>query len=439
VSGSANRTLGSDLIAARILVIDHTAELAGGEVALARLLAATDPERFDVRVLLLAHGPLEKRLRDQGVQVAVIAASEGLTGVGREQAMSTPINLVRNAARTLALLPRIVAAIRGAHADLVVANTLKAAVLTAVAAPLARRPWTWHLHDRIADDYLPQPLVLGMRAIARFGPRMIVANSDASRQTLPAVPDAKIVVAYPGVDVSHLGTAIPRDESECLTFGLLGRIAPTKGQLEFLAAAARVTERYPEARFVVIGDALFNDAPFAQEVRALPESLGIADRVTFTGWVDDPTAAITDLTALVHASPVPEPFGQVLVEAMLAGTPVIGTDAGGVPEILGAASDAEVIDNGVRRTPLGLLVEPCSVAALQNAMIWMIEHSRERAEMATRARSSASERFDIRVSARTTDAAWARALGWSTTRAPEPSVAIVDTNRNHDPKDAVNE
>ncbi|TAM69467.1 MAG: glycosyltransferase family 1 protein [Microbacteriaceae bacterium] len=414
--------------AARVLVIDHTAELSGGEVALSRLLEAVDRERYDVRVLLLADGPFAARLSAQGIPVAVLSGSSRLTRIGRAEAASSPIALLANAIRTLALVPRISAAIRGAGAQLVVANTLKAAVLSSIAAPLAGRRWVWHLHDRIARDYLPPALVFGLRALARWAPRLVVANSEATRATLPRLHDDRVIVAYPGVAVPPAEAPLRTPPSVPL-FGLLGRIAPTKGQLEFLRAAALLVAGHPGIRFSVIGDALFNDGRFADEIRAMPAALGIDDCVMFTGWLDDPTSAIQGLTALVHASPIAEPFGQVIVEAMFAGVPVIGTDAGGVREILNADGAVEPIGRGVTRTAFGLLVAPHDPAALATAMAWMAEHEPEREAMAGRARVSAAERFDIRVSASRTNQAWTRALG-APGRARRS--AIVDTDRKYD-------
>jgi glycosyltransferase involved in cell wall biosynthesis len=388
----------------RVTVVDHTAGLAGGEVALARLLHAVDRDRFDATVLLLAEGPLEGRLRTDGIRVIVLPTSEALTTVGRATAVSSPVAAGISALRSFAAIPRLAAAIRRTHADLVVANSLKSAVLVAFAAPLAGRRWVWHLHDRIAPDYLPRVLVSALRSMARVAPRLVVANSAATRSTLPRVPDRRVVVAYPGLDVT--ANAPSREVIPVASFGLLGRIAPTKGQTEFLRAAALLLPQLPSARFTVIGDAMFNDADFASRVRALPAKLGIVDNVEFTGWAADPIAAIRQLTSLVHASPVPEPFGQVLVEAMLEGIPVIGTNAGGVPEILDPDGLGRDATNGLIIAPLGLLVEPADPASLASAMNWTATHPDEIAEMAIQARASAAARFDIRESARIIEAAW---------------------------------
>lgn len=392
---------------ARVLAIDHTAGAAGGEVALARLLEGIDRDRFDPCVLVLEDGPLVARLRAASLTAAVLPASRALTEAGRGQVAASPLRLAVNAARTAMIVPRVSAAIRGAQVDLVVANTLKSAVITAFAAPLAGRRWVWHLHDRIAPDYLPAPLVAALRLLARFGPRLVIANSAATRRTLPALGDDRVVVAYPAVPASP---AAPPSPPVTPTFGLLGRIAPTKGHVEFLHAASDVVHQHPDARFFILGDAMFNDHAFAADVRALPAALGLAEAVTFAGWIDDPTDAVRSLTALVHASPVPEPFGQVVVEGMLAGVPVIATAAGGVPEILDPDETAEQIADGVHRTPYGLLVRPGDAAALARAMRWVIAHPGEMSDAAQRAATMARARFDVGTTVQSVQDAWARAL-----------------------------
>ncbi|WP_344779281.1 glycosyltransferase family 4 protein [Microbacterium kribbense] len=390
-----------------MLAIDHTAGLAGGEVALARLLAEIDRVRFTPSVVLLEDGPLVQRLREASVRTAVLPTSRALTTAGRADVAASPLALLLNAARTAMLIPRLSAAIRGAGADLVVANSLKAAVITALAAPLAGRPWVWHLHDRIARDYLPGVLVRALRLLARVGPRMVVVNSEATGRTLPNMPAGRTVVVYPAVPDT---APIPPRSPATPTFGLLGRIAPTKGQLEFVHAAAELARTMPDARFEILGDAMFNDHVFADEVRTLPRLLGIEERVTFAGWVDDPAAALAGLTALIHASPVPEPFGQVVIEGMLAGVPVIATAAGGVPEIVDPDGAGEAAGQGVTRTPYGLLIPPGDVAAMAAAMAWVVAHPVDAAHAAARAQTMARARFDIAISAARAQDAWAHAL-----------------------------
>jgi glycosyltransferase involved in cell wall biosynthesis len=108
-----------------------------------------------------------------------------------------------------------------------------------------------------------------------------------------------------------------------------GRLTPVKDQATLLRAFARLAAERP-ARLV-----LFGDGPLRAELESLAASLGLAGRVLFPGYVNDPAAcyAAADLFVL---SSISEGFGNVLIEAMAAGVPVVSTDClHGPREILG--------------------------------------------------------------------------------------------------------
>jgi glycosyltransferase involved in cell wall biosynthesis len=194
--------------------------------------------------------------------------------------------------------------------------------------------------------------------------------------------------------------------------GIIGRISATKGQREFLTAAEMVASEHPDVSFRIVGTAMFNDQDYEQEVRALASQLGIGDRVTFTGWIADITKEVDRLTAVVHASPVPEPFGQVVVEAMARGVPVVATRAGGITEILDPDGTTHPPEPGsATRTTLGQLVNPGDSAGLAAAMRWVLAEPRQAEQLAEAAFASAMQRFEITRTAESVIAAWDRALG----------------------------
>jgi glycosyltransferase involved in cell wall biosynthesis len=391
-----------------VVVLDHTAALGGAEIALVRLLSAIDDGRYAVSVLLFTDGPLRDRLEDSGVDVAVLPAGETLVDRGRNTLLTGPVHAAQTAVTSFRFAGRLAHAMLGSGADLVVANSLKSAVLGAVAARKARRPWVWHLHDRLSPDYLPGPAASALRVLARRSPRQVVVNSVETGSHLRRLRADKLTVAYPGLPANAFRrrTAAPRRPM----IGILGRISETKGQREFLQAAALVAARRPEVQFRVIGTALFNDHEYADEIRAIPRQLGIADKVNFIGWAADPTAELDALTAVVHASPVPEPFGQVIVEAMARGVPVIATRGGGVTEILDPASQApSAMPGGAVRTALGQLVNPRDVEGLAAAMGWLLKQPSAAAEIAEQAYHSAEQRFSITATAAGVMDSWDRA------------------------------
>ncbi len=389
----------------RILLVTHTAEIGGAEAAMLRLLDAVDRRRFAPAVVSFADGALVDALRTRGVPITVLAGG-AVTRVTRREAGGAGA-LWRHGVGVARLAAALRAHIAGSGFDLVAANSLKAAVVVALASPLARRPWAWHLHDRLAADYLPAPLVVGLRLLAAVGPRVIVANSRATAATAGRGARGKVSVAYPGLPAESFTAPRRRPRG---AVGIVGRVSATKGQREFLEAAERVARRHPRTVFRIVGAALFDDAAVEADLRARSARSPIADRLEWTGWVDDVPRRLRHLGVVVHASPVPEPFGQVVVEAMAAGVPVIATAAGGVPEILGDGA-SELLAPGVRRTPIGVLVRPGDPDALAFAIEWVLDHPAEAARAASHARRTAERRFTIAQTAAAAQAAWARAVG----------------------------
>lgn len=390
----------------RVVVLDHTAELGGAELALARLLEGLSGGPFDTRVVLFSDGPLAGRLRGLGVPVRVEPLDAAVATLSRH-ALSRPGVLLRGGRSAVALVRRLRRVLRTEGADLVVANSLKSAVLGATAARLAGVPFVWHLHDRVASDYLPPPVAAAVRALARRAPRRLVVNSLATLRTVEPMPSGKAVLAYPGLPAGAFdgSGAIP---GEVPVVGMLGRVSPTKGQHLLLESAAMLRQSGVSARYRIVGSAIFGEDDYERQLWRRAHELGLDSIVEFVGWAEDPVAALHSFDVLVHASPVPEPFGQVVVEAMAAGVPVIGSDGGGVTEILDP--DEEAAPGLVRRTTLGQLVRPGDATALAAAIQWTLEHPDEARAAARRARLSAHERFTIATTAERVSDAWRQAL-----------------------------
>jgi glycosyltransferase involved in cell wall biosynthesis len=308
----------------RVVYLGHTSVLSGGELALARMLPALDVE---AHVILAEEGPLADELRLRGVSVEVLPLAERTRSLGRESAVThLPFQLVRTLVHSVRLARRL----RAIRPDVVHTNSLKAAFYGGVAARLAGVPVVWHIRDRIADDYMPRTVVALVRAVARIVPSAIVANSNATLSTLPK-RKRTFVVASP-VDIPS-GAHARKDGA--LRVGMIGRIAPWKGQHVFLEAFA---DAFADGGAVaqVVGAPLFgaDEEEYADDLRGLARNLGIEQRVVFTGFRDDVAGELADLDILVHASTLPEPFGQVVVEGMAAGLPVVATDAGGPVELI---------------------------------------------------------------------------------------------------------
>lgn len=314
----------------RVAYVGHTAELSGGELALARTLSALD--EVDAHVVLAEDGPLVERLRSVGATVEVLPMGERTRSLRRDSVAPRRLPsraLLDTAAYTLRLALRL----RHLRPDVVHTNTLKAALYGGIAGRLAGIPVVWHVRDRITPDYLPRPAVALVRVASRVLPGMVVANSEATLATLGRWPRRSAVVPSPVELSSGRASAVHEDGQRPFTVGLVGRLAPWKGQDVFLRAFASAFAG-GEQRALIVGSAMFGEDDWADSLPGLATSLSIADQVEFTGFVEDVASMYQRMDVLVHASTIPEPFGQVVVEGMAAGLPVIAADAGGPSEIV---------------------------------------------------------------------------------------------------------
>ena len=383
----------------RVAVLGHTAAMSGAEIALHRMLAAIDRSRFEVVVILFSDGPLVERLRQDDIAVRVLPLDFRAATTERSVRIASSTTL-RHGLVTIRFAWALARLLHDMAVDVVHCNTLKADLIGGVAGRLAGTPVVWYLHDRITDDYLPPRTASLIRLAAGLLPARVVANSRTTLQTLRPRRPARCSVAYPGLPDSAFATSVPSLPTAA-TIGMVGRISPTKGQDVFLRAARLVLADHPLARFRVIGSALFNEQEYERRMHALAAELGIDARVEFVGQVPDVRAELAGLSLLVHASPVPEPFGQVIVEAMAAGVPVIATAAGGVPELAGA--DGE----------LALLVPPGDDAALAEAMRRTLEDPGAARVRADRALVSVRSRFTADLTATAVSGVWRESAGRS--------------------------
>jgi glycosyltransferase involved in cell wall biosynthesis len=336
----------------RIVYVDHVARLSGGEIALVRALAALGSD-VDAHVILGEHGPLVDSLREVGASVEVLPMPVAAREVRKDSVQPGTLRL-KAVAASLQYVRTLRRRLRELQPDVVHTNSLKAALYGGVAGRLSGIPVIWHIRDRIAPDYLPTAAVQMVRLGSRIVPKAVIANSQATLGTLP-VPRRGVVVTNTVVyDPIRRAEHTSQTGGGPFRVGIVGRLAPWKGQDVFLESFARA---FPddETEAWVVGAAMFGEDGYADTLHSQARRLGIGDRVVFRGFREDVWAELSQIHLLVHCSLIPEPFGQVVVEGMAAGVPVIAADAGG---------PAEIITNNVD----GILTVPGDVAALAAAM-----------------------------------------------------------------------
>ncbi len=378
-----------------ILFFDHTARLGGGEIALLHLVERLDSRRFLPVVVVGEEGPFAEALKCAGIETHVLALA-GSVSQTRKDSLDRKSLLRLDAAReVLNYVRQLARFIKTRGVDVVHANSLKADIIGGLAARLARVPVIWHVRDRIDDDYLPGLAVRVFRVLCRVVPNAVIVNSRATMQTLRFAPshDARKChkprikrrfVVHDGFVEAQLETdrEASATNSDSPLIGIVGRISPWKGQRVFVQAAHLVREKFPDARFQIIGSAMFDEEEYERETRALASSLGLDDCLEWLGFRSDVPQLMSELDVLVHASTSGEPFGQVIIEGMSLGVPVVATRGGAVPEI-------------IRDGATGMMVTMGDASAMAGAIAWMLANPAKARAIGLAGQNHARECFSI--------------------------------------------
>jgi glycosyltransferase involved in cell wall biosynthesis len=227
----------------------------------------------------------------------------------------------------------------------------RAVVSYPAARRLARKHGVVYLNGTVSGRLLPilprdARIVLHVHDLVEHVPAMwrradvVLADSQAVAARLP---DLEAHVVGCPIEPEPRPVAPPWPAADAPVVGYVGRIEPRKGVLDLVRAAPAI-----DARVVLVGDDPYGSDPaYVAQVRA-------SDAVEHYGWVDGAAGLMGALDVLVAPSRQ-EPFGTVLAEAMNAGTPVVATRVGGLPE---------VVEDGVT----GRLVAPGDPPALAAAV-----------------------------------------------------------------------
>jgi len=382
----------------RVCYLDHTSKLSGGEIALARLLETIDRNAIDPWVILAEDGGLAERLRSAGIRVDIIPLSDTVLDVRKDSVESGIFGKVGLIFQVLAYGFKVAALIRTQPVDIIHTNSLKSDIYGMLVSRLCRVPLIWHIRDHIDVTYLPSFAVKMMRFLAARVPAFVIANSQSTLDQLHLAVAKPGAVVPSGVDpqgevvYDGIASGIPPLASETASNGplriaIVGRLAGWKGQHIFLDAAANLVEAGIDAQFLIAGTAMFGEDDYVAELHSQIDRLGLQGKVQFLGHVDPIETFLPTVNILVHASTSPEPFGQVVIEGMAAGIPVVATDGGGVKET-------------VVHGETGLLVPMGNAQALADALRMLIDRPELRAKLSSKGRQRVLRHFTASITAR---------------------------------------
>jgi glycosyltransferase involved in cell wall biosynthesis len=340
-----------------VLFLNPSGQLGGAERSLLDVMASLREREpsWKLGLVVTAEGPLVDKARDLGVQTEVLPLPSVLAELGDGGAVPRGrrraiLSLLRAAPAAVLYAIRLRKRIALHGPRVVHSNGLKMHVLGAWARP-AHIPLVWHVHDFVSRR--PVMSLLLRRHTRRCA--AVVANSKSVAADLMEICNGALDVhlVYNAVDLKAFSphgrtldldalSGMPPPEEGTLRVGLVATLGWWKGHQTFLQAIADLPADL-RLRAYIVGGPLY-ETRFSQHdlgtLRKRAEELGVADRVGFTGFVDDVPSAMRALDVVVHASTEPEAFGLVIIEGMASQRAVIASEAGGAAELIAGGVNA---------------------------------------------------------------------------------------------------
>lgn len=340
----------------KIIYIDHSPKFSGAEKVLLNLLDLVKKSEPGISPVLVcpAGSDIVDYFKKAGIEIDPAEMVWFTRKAGLTRIFSYGLSVVSFSA---SLLKKI----KKHDARIVQTNTFISALYAVIPVWLARRKMVWYMYDILDVDLVNKVFV----RFAAFGADRIICASGAVKKRLVefGVDEKKCAVIHNSILEQEAGCApqasvraglgVPEDAP---LVGMIGQITPWKGQEVFVKSIPEVLEKFPSARFVLVGDIMGPfDREYKEGIEKLIEREGLGDRVILAGFRKDIPAVMGSLDVVVHASIRPDALPTVILEAMFMEKPVVATAVGGVPEII---DDNES----------GLLVPPDDPVAMANAI-----------------------------------------------------------------------
>lgn len=351
----------------------------------------------ELLAVLPADGPLSQRLRDAGFQVAIVPFKG---------------SSVRDIARTIKAQYTLIRLVRKFRPDLIHNHLFKAVIMGRIAGFVGRAPAV--VSQMPGYVHLDSRLLYSLDRATLWIDDVVIGSCSYIAERYAEIGAKHVAVSYYGCDVHRIDPLISgnkfREEfgvtPDAPTIGMVAYMYPSnipkyrdigmKGHEVFIDAASVLKDKYPAARFFVVGDDLWGIGAYRRQLEERATRLGLGDRMHFTGNRTDIPSVMAAMDVLVNPS-LSESASYTMIEALLMERGVVATNVGGLPDTI---QDGES----------GLLVPPRDHMALADAISYLIENPSERARMGKLGRQRVLARFDIQNTVDSLEAIYADVL-----------------------------
>ena len=236
-------------------------------------------------------------------------------------------------------------------------------------------PWFQKVADRVLAPHTDLAIAVS-ESTAEFTTRARLMPAERTKVVYLGAPLDEFARPRSAAEIASARAALGI-EPGTISIGTITRLMPSKGNQYLVAAAPKVLEKHPNARFFIVGE-----GELQPELEAQARALGLGDRLVFTGFTRDVAAALSALDIVVFPS-LWEGTPLTLFEALAMGKPIVATDADGLMDVL-----TDRIDS--------LIVPKADPNRLSDAIVFALDRPQTAADLAVEARKTGA-RYDIAV------------------------------------------
>jgi len=341
---------------------------------LADLIKYTRKDRYNIVVACPLQGPLAGYLGKHDIRVVPLDIRRNINPIADAKAFFS-----------------ILAILKRERPDLVHTHCSKAGFLGRIASksigiPAIYTPNSWYF-----DEPLPEAkkkFYIALEKFAALFGEAVVTVTEEERQDIISkkiTSPGKAVTIHDGIDTDFLsGSADTAELRKAYSIppsskvvGMIARLVPQKQPLDFVRAASRVLEEFPEARFIIVGE-----GPLREEVERLRGELGIGDKLILAGHCHEETEVgkflnLIDISVLTSGY---EGLPLAALQSMYLKKPMVITAVRGAREVISHQKD-------------GMIVPVSDMERIAEAIMFLLKDEKKAKEMGEEARRSVEKSF----------------------------------------------
>lgn len=367
----------------KVLFVSHSSGMGGAERSLLLLLKNIDRKHFEPIVILPCPGPLKEKIDNLDIKIYEVWSpwwvklQVGEARFGRR--------IIKEIIQEIIAVFRLCRIVSKEKVAVIYTNTI-VKFSGAITAFITKRPHIWHIREILPGNpdlqfFMPHRILFTF--ISKSTDK-IIANSKATKSQFQGMnTNNKLRVIY---NAQERNESDKHNSLNCINgvepadwlVAVVGTLQKRKAQDDAIRAVKIAEKVITNIKLLLIGDGQKEHKDY---LKNLCSELNISERIVFTGYRNDVPQILSRCKILLMPS-WNEPFGRVIIEAMAAGIPVVGTNGGGAKEI---------IQEGIT----GYLVSPKTPSEMAEKMIYLFRNPNVAKRLGINGKKIVAEKFSV--------------------------------------------